>query len=138
MGINPTGVWTTGNYVRSLYIYSSCQLKVVDLLIISINTRSANADGIKKELHGQSSHSHSEGNRRLSLKGKLGDGKSELGFRKEMHSLRDRFQSVIDGLKEDIGVLKKAVASTPSGDGPSELIACLYLHRKRRTPFLKL
>ncbi|KAL0298157.1 UNVERIFIED_CONTAM: hypothetical protein Scaly_3071800 [Sesamum calycinum] len=50
----------------------------------------------------------------------LGDGNSELGLRNEMHSLRDRFQSVIDGLKEDIGVLKKAVASTPSGDGPNQ------------------
>lgn len=46
---------------------------------------------------------------------RLVSGMSELGLRKEMHSLRDRFQSLIDGLKEDIGVLKNAVASTPSG-----------------------
>jgi hypothetical protein len=38
--------------MSDLFIYSSCQLKVVDLWKISINTRSANADGIKKELHG--------------------------------------------------------------------------------------
>jgi hypothetical protein len=63
--------------MSDLFIYSSCQLKVSDLWKITINTRSANADGIKKELHGQSSHSHSEGNRRFPKKGK-GKGRREL------------------------------------------------------------
>lgn len=99
-----------GLLAQSIAMHAATADAKIQMVDAKVQTMDAKIQTLKGEMHELFTR----------FQASLGDGNSELGLRNEMHSLRDRFQSVIDGLKEDIGVLKKAVASTPSGDGPSE------------------